>query len=195
MLECLRRLWEKHGYLSVALVENSSGVPSSTLYRARFGGLKRAYDLIGYVPRRWRRGVTRTGRPQGLSDDEMLEVLEKLWRKCGYLTREIISASKSVPSLSAYYLRFGSLTHTYRLIGFSPESARLRARRSPRFASDEVLLEGLAMLLRKRGRLSRRIIDEEKAFPARGTLVKRFGGLLRAFRLVGYTPDARYSGA
>jgi hypothetical protein len=43
--------------------------------------------------------------------------------------------------------------------------------------------------LRKRGRLSRKIIDEEKGFPARGTLAKRFGGLLKAFELVGYTPD------
>jgi hypothetical protein len=119
----------------------------------------------------------------------MLKALRKLWKKCGYLTRDIIKTSKSVPSLSAYYIRFGSMTRVYQLIGFTPESARLRARRSPRFASDEALLDGLGRLLQKRGRLSRRIIDEEKDFPARGTLVKRFGSLLNAFKLVDYTPD------
>jgi DNA invertase Pin-like site-specific DNA recombinase len=189
MLEALQQLWSKHGYLSVALIESSNGVPCSALYRLRFGGLKCAYKLIGYNPRRWKRGITRVGRPKGLSDDEMLEALRKLWKKCGYLTREIISASKNVPSISAYYSRFGSLTRAYQSIGYTPESARLRARRCPRYASDEALLNGLGQLLRKRGRLSRRIIDEEKDFPARGTLVKRFGGLLRAFELVGYTPD------
>jgi DNA invertase Pin-like site-specific DNA recombinase len=189
MLEALRQLWSEHGYLSVDLIEGSNSVPCTASYRLRFGGLKRAYELIGYRPRRWQRGTTRTGRPKGLSDDEMLEVLRRLWRKCGYLTREIISASKNVPSISAYYIRFGSLTRAYQLIGYTPESARLRARRCPRFASDEALLDGLGQLLRKRGRLSRRIIDEERDFPARGTLVKRFGGLLRAFELVGYTPD------
>ena len=125
----------------------------------------------------------------------MLEALRKAWEKCGYLTRDIIRTSKSVPSLSAYYIRFGSMTRVYQLIRFTPESARLRARRSPRFASDEALLDGLGRLLRKRGRLSRRIIDEEKDFPARGTLVKRFGGLLRAFELIGYTPDSNQTRA
>jgi DNA invertase Pin-like site-specific DNA recombinase len=189
MLEALRQLWSKHGYLTVALIESSNGVPCAALYRLRFGGLKRAYELIGYRPNRWKKGITRTGRPKGLSDDEMLEALRKLRKKCGYLTRDIITTSKSVPSLSAYYMRFGSMTRVYQLIGFTPESARLRARRSPRFASDEALLNGLGRLLQKRGRLSRKIIDEEKDFPARGTLVKRFGSLLKAFELVGYAPD------
>jgi len=103
MLEALRKLWTERGYLSAALVENSGGTPSSALYRKRFGGLKRAYQLIGYRPRRWHRGITRTGRPKGLSDDEMLEALRQLLIKRGNLTREIICESKSVPSISAYY--------------------------------------------------------------------------------------------
>jgi hypothetical protein len=189
LLEALRKLGTERGSLSVALIDNTRGTPSSALYRKRFGGLKAAYQLIGYRPRRWHRGITRTGRPKGLSNDEMLESLRQLWVKQGNLTREIINKSKTVPSISAYYSQFGSLTRAYELIGFAPDPARLRARRSPRFASDEALLEGLGRLLRKRGRLSRRIIDEEKGFPARGTLAKRFGGLLKAFELVGYTPN------
>jgi DNA invertase Pin-like site-specific DNA recombinase len=189
MLDALRQLWSKHGRVTVALVESSNGVPCAALYRSRFGGLKRAYKLIGYQPSRWQRGITRHGRPKGLSDDEMLEALRRLWKKNGYLTRAIICGSKSLPNISAYYLRFGNLTRAYQLIGYIPAPARLRARRSPRYTSDEALLEGLGRLLRKRGRLSRRIIDEEKEFPARGTLAKRFGGLLKAFELVGYTPD------
>jgi hypothetical protein len=189
MLEALRTLLTKHGHLSKALVDRSRGVPSSAVYLSRLGGLKPAYASIGYKPRRWYRGITRTGRPRGLSDDEMLEAMRQLWREQGYLTKDIIGASKSVPAPSAYYLRFGSMLHVYQLIGFKPDSARTRARRSPRFASDEVLLNGLRDLLRRRGRLSRRIIDEDTTSPARGTLVKRFGGLLKAFELVGYTPD------
>jgi hypothetical protein len=36
-----------------------------------------------------------------------------------------------------------------------------------------------------------RLLTEEKDFPARGTLVKRFCGLLKAYELVGYTSESR----
>jgi hypothetical protein len=47
----------------------------------------------------------------------MLDVLRRVWKKRGRLSRLIIYQSKGVPSPSAYYDRFGGLRRPYRLIG------------------------------------------------------------------------------
>lgn len=187
MLDALRQLLDRHGYLSVEIIERDTSTPSSATYHSRFGGLRRAYQLIGYSERRWTKGITPTGRPRGLSDEEMLEALCRLRQERGSLNREIIQRSKNVPSISAYYSRFGSLSKTYQLIGFTPDNARERARRGSRFSSNRALLNGLRSLLSEKGRLSRKIIDESEDAPARGTLVRRFGSLRRVYELVGYT--------
>ncbi len=52
MIQRLARLHEGHGYLSGALIDDTDGLPSSTAYRARFGGLVEAYREAGYSPDR-----------------------------------------------------------------------------------------------------------------------------------------------
>ena len=51
-LAALRRLLREHGQLTCALIARSPSVPSPQLYMRRFGSLRRAYELIGYVPAR-----------------------------------------------------------------------------------------------------------------------------------------------
>jgi len=67
------------------------------------------------------------------------------------------------------------------------------AERSRRLSNDE-LLDGLRHLLEAQGQLSGLIIDETDHLPSSSAYRYRFGGLLRAYRLVGYTPcrDYRY---
>lgn len=48
MLELLQRLLEKVGELSGFIIDEQEDLPSSTAYRNRFGGLTKAYRLIGY---------------------------------------------------------------------------------------------------------------------------------------------------
>ena len=52
MLQLLHSLYEQTGALSGLLIDEQEGMPSSSAYRARFGGLVRAYSLIGYRPHR-----------------------------------------------------------------------------------------------------------------------------------------------
>lgn len=59
--------------------------------------------------------------------------------------------------------------------------------------SEEELLEKLHTLLKKRGRLSGIIIDEEERFPSSSIYRYRFGSLLRVYHLIGYTPETDYS--
>lgn len=188
MLEALRRLWQTYGYLDRALIDNDRTIPSSGSYARRFGGLKAVFQRIGFRQLR-RKGTTPGGRPRGLSDEEMLDGLRRLLRKRGYLTQAIIGADKSLPGITAYFYRFGSLTRAYELIGFSPDPRRTRGLRILRLAANEALLAALRKLLEERGCLSRSIIDGSKSVPSHGTIENRFGGLMEAYRLIGYTPD------
>ena len=62
--------------------------------------------------------------------------------------------------------------------------------------SDEELLDYLRRLLQDHGYLSGLIIDEADMAPSSGTYQSRFGSLLRAYELVGFSPnrDYRYLG-
>lgn len=52
MLEVLREILKKHGYLSGLIIDETEGCPSSSAYAARFGSLLRTYSLVGYEPLR-----------------------------------------------------------------------------------------------------------------------------------------------
>lgn len=63
--------------------------------------------------------------------------------------------------------------------------------RSRRF-SDQEMLDYLASLLQRRGCLSGFVIDEHEDMPSSSAYRTRFGSLLRAYKLVGYSPGRDY---
>ena len=65
------------------------------------------------------------------------------------------------------------------------------ASRSERL-SDEQMLELLKQILERNGELSGLIIDECEDCPSSSSFRHRFGGLLRAYSLIGFTPDHDY---
>jgi DNA invertase Pin-like site-specific DNA recombinase len=48
LLAGLRRLLEAHGYLSIALIDADPDLPSTMVFRDRFGTMERAYNLAGW---------------------------------------------------------------------------------------------------------------------------------------------------
>jgi len=52
MIDRLRFLYKKFGRISGLLIDETEGMPSSSVYRFRFKGLIRAYRLVGYTPER-----------------------------------------------------------------------------------------------------------------------------------------------
>ncbi|WP_262386713.1 hypothetical protein ROLI_033620 [Roseobacter fucihabitans] len=58
--------------------------------------------------------------------------------------------------------------------------------------SDEEMLDGLRDALETYGFLSGIVINEASALPSSGAYQSRFGSLLRAYKLVGFTPDRDY---
>ena len=51
MLQRLKELWSNHGRVSGVLIDEQEEMPSSAVFRHRFGSLVQAYRLIGYTPR------------------------------------------------------------------------------------------------------------------------------------------------
>jgi DNA invertase Pin-like site-specific DNA recombinase len=50
LLQHLRDLLQRHGALSRLIINRAVGMPSMKIYERRFRGLRRAYELIGYIP-------------------------------------------------------------------------------------------------------------------------------------------------
>jgi len=64
--------------------------------------------------------------------------------------------------------------------------------RSRRF-SDEEMLEKLKVLLTRHGAVSGILIDEQEDMPSSAAYRSRFGSLVRAYHMVGYTPEIDYA--
>jgi hypothetical protein len=59
--------------------------------------------------------------------------------------------------------------------------------------TDEEMLERLKLVLERHGRISGIIIDEAEGLPSSTAFRHRFGSLVSAYRLIGYSPDTDYS--
>jgi DNA invertase Pin-like site-specific DNA recombinase/NADH:ubiquinone oxidoreductase subunit E len=191
MLEMLRQVWKKHGYLTLNLIDRCHDIPCASSYQRYFGKVSTAYELIGYTntaPRSWRPRNAKT-ITRHLSDEEMLQKLRQLLHLHGHLQRTIIDEDDSTPSASAYKNRFGSLDQAYKRIGFTPGARTFSSpRETKQRRTNHELLEGLNRLLRKHGRLSRDIINSGET-AGTNAYVRRFGSLTEAYKLIGYTPN------
>jgi DNA invertase Pin-like site-specific DNA recombinase len=58
--------------------------------------------------------------------------------------------------------------------------------------SDEEMLKRLGSQLKDKGRLSKRIIDKSNSVPCHMIYRARFGGLLQAYKLIGYYPKGNF---
>jgi DNA invertase Pin-like site-specific DNA recombinase len=194
----LRRLLRRHGTLSMKLINRSAGAPSASSYVRWFGSLGNAYQLVGFTARMHRRdGQPRRSIAKAtrqLSNDQLLVMLTGLYRAHGYLTRQVINAAQGIPSAGTYTRRFGSLEGAYEQIGlpwFFPNRPPRKPHQNFKHYSRKQLLDALRRLLKKRGFVSRKIIDEAEHMPTSNTYQRRFGGVLPAYELIGYTAKRR----
>jgi DNA invertase Pin-like site-specific DNA recombinase len=72
------------------------------------------------------------------------------------------------------------------------DAARLIIRERSQRLSDDEMLEKLRQLYEARGYLSGILIDEMEQMPSSSAYSSRFGSLIRAYQLVGFTPDRDY---
>jgi len=108
LLEGLRSLLAAKGKLSNKIIDKSVEMPSSRTFGYRFGGLRRAFELIGYD---WKNNGRKT-------DEEMLQHLRSLLASHGRLSVPIIDAAPRLVSSNKLRWRFGRLDRAYELIGY-----------------------------------------------------------------------------
>lgn len=131
LLRELRSLLAAKGTLSNKLIDETVGMASARTYGYRFGGFRRACDLIGYD---WKSCRYK-------SDEEMLQHLRSLLAANGHLSTEIINAPPRLISSHKIRWRFGSLRSAYNLIGYEcrRQSQRRAAQRSGFVATESDL--------------------------------------------------------
>lgn len=52
LIERLRNLYQNRGFLSGLIIDETEGMPSTSIYSHRFGSLVRAYQMVGFTPDR-----------------------------------------------------------------------------------------------------------------------------------------------
>ncbi len=52
LIERLRTLYQNRGFLSGLVIDETEGMPSTSVYSHRFGSLVRAYEMVGFTPDR-----------------------------------------------------------------------------------------------------------------------------------------------
>jgi hypothetical protein len=119
LLQELRALLAAKGMVSNKLINEKVGMASARTYGFRFGGLRRACELIGHD---WRKN----GRK---SDEEMLQHLRSLLATHGRLSMPIINAAPRLISSHKFRWRFGRLDRAYQLIGYDWKKDLSKAKR------------------------------------------------------------------
>lgn len=144
-----------------------------------------------------RRHRTRTQ----FDDAQLTEGLRQLYQQHGAISLELLRRSPDAPPVSAYFARYGSLLDAYQHAGL-PITWRhvlgaktLRTNRASNRKlhlereRDPVALLGLVKgVMRKYGRLSKDLIEEELGYGMFSVVVAKFGSARRLYALAGYQP-------
>jgi len=83
LLKGLRDLYARQGRLSALIIDEADFLPPSSLFRTRFGGLLRAYRMIGYTPERDYQYVAINQRLRALHAEIVVDVVRNIENLCG----------------------------------------------------------------------------------------------------------------
>jgi len=88
LLERLKKLYEKRGYLSAIVIDEYDDIPTSSIYRSRFGSLIRAYRLVGYEPDRDYAYIEINRRLRRLHPQIVEDIVQKMRELGGTVLRD-----------------------------------------------------------------------------------------------------------
>ncbi|MDB5468167.1 MAG: serine recombinase [Phenylobacterium sp.] len=134
------------------------------------------------------------------TDEQLLAGPADLLAREGRLSAGLINRAEVTQCVSVYQRRFGTLMDTYDRVGYRPSGRQVAAARVIRARlphldrhfepdlSDDELLTRLADLLARTEGLSVQAINAAPDLPNGTKYSSRFGGMRRAYALVGFTP-------
>lgn len=89
MLDKLKGLHERQGWLSGLIIDETESMPSSSAYQNRFGSLIRAYQMIGYTPDRDFRYIEINRHLRKLYPDVVEGTIHRIKDMGGKVRREV----------------------------------------------------------------------------------------------------------
>ncbi len=147
LLDGLRRLHAKHGYVTGDLIDADRDLPSFYMFARRFGSGRRAYALAGlgfptlgqvqlaaqarrrereqFAPRKMYPRADGCGVTTRIPTDVILTALRDLLEQHGYLSSVLINGAPGVPSAPLIIRRFGSLRAAYALVNWERSSGEI----------------------------------------------------------------------
>lgn len=135
------------------------------------------------------------------TDEGLLDELRALLAREGRLTQRLIKDDTGTRDLTTYMRRLGSMLQIYERLDYRPSPRQLvkinperywrptpRDRKLRLIRSLDELLADLRRLFAERGWLSSNLIDDAPYCACAATYRRLFGGMRRAYALVGYRP-------
>lgn len=160
LLADLVQLYERTGWISRRLINQQPDMAQAATYCIRFGSVSRAYELAG-IPKR---------RP----DQLLLDDLVRLYKREGTVNWRLINSERGMSAVRTYLKRFGSLPNAYKLAGLDVS-----------MKSEATMIEELAKLHRRLGKITDQLINAEPNMLTAQTYRARFGGMKNAYKLAG----------
>jgi DNA invertase Pin-like site-specific DNA recombinase len=143
LLQSLRRLYNKYGYVTQNLLDHDAETPGAYYFVKRFGSLTKAKTLAKLpvethsqimLAACQRKRVGKTIRPQrrhpgqrprsGYCSNDILLGLKRLAEREGVITARLINDDPDLPSVAAVVKHLGKLSAVYRLLGLVRLSGR-----------------------------------------------------------------------
>lgn len=146
VIEQLRRLLSKHGYLSHRLICDSPEAASSSTYVRRFGSMGAAWERVPYQPARV---PYRLSAKEDRQPETVVRRLRDLLTEKGYLSADAIRATPYLPSPDFIARQFGSLSNAYAAAGFHMSKVELAQLGRQRSRAVQAALRAEAMARQK----------------------------------------------
>lgn len=121
--------------------------------------------------------------------EEIHKGLQKLLKAEGRLSYDLIEVCPYLPRAYVVSDRFGGLGKAFKTVGYEIPP-RVRKNRYGLPYTDEELFDELRRIYAAHGYISRHLIDLDAESPTGRYYIRRFGGLIPAFRLAGLDVDA-----
>ena len=155
MLGSLKVLFQKRGYLSGIVIDETDHLPSSSAYQNRFGSLLRAYELVGFTPDRDFRYIEINRALRAIHPNVVADTIAGIQAAGGHVTQDPITDlltvngefSASIAIVRCQETAAGSMRWNIRFdTGLSPDiTIAVRMDRPNREAFDYYLLPRLDM--------------------------------------------------
>lgn len=201
VLDRLSALLKRVGRLSASIINDDPDTPSSQEIVGRFKSLPAVYELVGFKPWRDMDAITKRQRERGRNQgfdclgDAILDAVASGRLESTFTVSALRAACPGWAQITysatcAHYTRPGEVRPVklqrvslgiYQIVTSLP---KLRNRIV--VLGDCQILDRLALLLKKTGKLTHQIIAEDRSIPSLTALNRRFGGLRAVYELLGY---------